>query len=48
MSKSSPKQRLTQLVEWMSTLKPQRSRPIKNEDTKQPPTRSYNVRIKNM
>ncbi len=35
MSKSSAKQRMTQLMEWLPTLKSKRSRPFKARDTRQ-------------
>ena len=35
MSKNSPKQRMTQLMEWMTTLSSKRSKPVKARDTRQ-------------
>ena len=40
MSKTSAKQRITQLQEWMKTLKSQRVKPVKSSDTRQPYIRS--------
>jgi hypothetical protein len=51
MSKSSAKEQLTTLLEWMTTLKSQRNKPVKakaNGDKPQRPITDYNVRIKNM
>lgn len=56
MSKTSAKQRVTQLMEWMTTLKSKRSRPVKASDTRQsgnvgykstPSISANDVRIKN-
>ena len=56
MSKTSAKQRVTQLMEWMTTLKSKRSRPVKSSDTRQSGNAGYksktnissnDVRIKN-
>lgn len=56
MSKNSTKQRVTQLMEWMTTLKSQRKKPAKSNNTRQRvdvgygPTlgiSSRDVRIKN-
>lgn len=35
MSKSSAKQRVTQLMEWIPTLSSKRKRPVKSNDTRQ-------------
>ena len=35
MGKTSAKQRVTQLMEWLPTLKSQRSKPVKSSDTRQ-------------
>jgi hypothetical protein len=52
MSKMSAKQRVTQLMEWIPTMKFSRKKLVKTEDTTRPTTRrpasSYNVKIKNM
>jgi hypothetical protein len=48
MSKSSAKQRMTQLMEWLPTLKSYRSRTVKTGITKPTPISSYDVRIKNL
>ena len=34
MSKSSTKQRVTQLTEWMKTMNIQRKKPVKSNDSK--------------
>lgn len=34
MSKSSAKQRVTQLMEWIPTLKSQRKKPVKSNNTR--------------
>ena len=56
MGRNSAKQRVTQLMEWMTTLKSKRSRPVKAKDTRQrtdegfkstPSISSGDVRIKN-
>jgi hypothetical protein len=56
MSKNSAKQRVTQLMEWLPTLKSKRSRPVKARDTRQrtdegfkskPSILSNDFRIKN-
>jgi len=45
MSKNSTKQRVTQLMEWMTTLKSKRKKPVRSSGMRQ---RSGNdVRIKN-
>lgn len=36
MSKTSTKQRVIQLQEWMKTLKSQRVKPVKSKNTKLP------------
>ena len=48
MSKTSCKQRVTQLMEWRKTLKTQRSKPKVDDSTPQRVSLGYNVRIKNM
>ena len=48
MGKTSAKQRVTQLREWMTTLKTQRSRPKVDDSTPQRANLGYNVKIKNM
>jgi hypothetical protein len=48
MSKTSSKQRVTQLMEWKKTLKTQRSKPKVDDSTPQRVSLGYNVRIKNM
>jgi len=48
MSKSSNKQRVTQLMEWKKTLKTQRSKPKVDDSTPQRISLGYNVKIKNM
>ena len=56
MGRNSAKQRVTQLMEWMTTLKSKRSRPVKSSDTRQSRNAdnksttgisSHDVRIKN-
>ncbi len=34
MSKNSTKQRVTQLMEWMKTLKSQRKKPVKQQNNR--------------
>ena len=46
MSKNSTKQRVTQLMEWLPTLKSKRNKPVKR-DNKQPKFTNYDVKIKN-
>ena len=46
MSKNSTKQRVTQLMEWLPTLKSKRSKPVKQGNT-QPRFVDYDVKIKN-
>ena len=46
MSKNSAKQRVTQLMEWLPTLKSKRSKPVKRGNT-QPRFVDYDVKIKN-
>ena len=48
MSKTSAKQRVTQLMEWKQTLKTQRSKPKVDDSTPQRTNLGYNVKIKNM
>ena len=48
MSKTSAKQRITQLMEWIPTMKFGRKKPVKSDNTTQRPTTDYNVKIKNM
>lgn len=48
MSKSSNKQRVTQLMEWKKTLKTQRSKPKVDDSKPQRVNLGYNVKIKNM
>jgi len=48
MSKTSSKQRVTQLMEWKKTLKTQRSKPKVDDSKPQRVSLGYNVRIKNM
>lgn len=45
MSKNSVKQRVTQSIEWMETLKSKRKKPVKSNDTRQ--NVGEGVRIKN-
>ena len=45
MSYNSAKQRITQLMEWLPTLKSQRRKPVKSRDTR--PSMGEDVRIKN-
>lgn len=56
MGRNSAKQRVTQLMEWMTTLKSKRSKPVKASDTRQSGNAGYksktnissnDVRIKN-
>ena len=56
MSKNSAKQRVTQLMEWMSTLSSKRNKPSKSNDTRQRANEGFgatnsissrDVRIKN-
>ena len=46
MSKNSTKQRVTQLMEWLPTLKSKRVKPVKRGNT-QPRFVDYDVKIKN-
>jgi len=46
MSKNSSIQNYTQLMEWLSTLKTKRSKPVKRNGM-QPKMVDYNVKIKN-
>jgi hypothetical protein len=46
MSKNSARQRVTQLMEWLPTLKSKRSKPVKRGNT-QPRFVDYDVKIKN-
>jgi len=46
MSKNSTKQRVTQLMEWLPTLKSKRDKPVKRGN-KQPKFTNYDVKIKN-
>ncbi len=46
MSKNSSVQNYTQLMEWLSTLKTKRSKPVKS-NSRQPKMVDYNVKIKN-
>jgi hypothetical protein len=46
MSKSSAKEQLTTLLEWMTTLKSKRSKPVKSNNI-QPKFTDYNIKIKN-
>ena len=46
MSKNSSRQRVTQLMEWLPTLKSKRSKPVKRGNT-QPRFVDYDVKIKN-
>jgi len=46
MSKNSAKQRVTQLMEWLPTLKSKRNKPVKRGNT-QPKFANYDVKIKN-
>ena len=46
MSKNSTKQRVTQLMEWLPTLKSKRNKPVKRGNT-QPRFVDYDVKIKN-
>lgn len=46
MSKNSAKQRVTQLMEWLPTLKSKRNKPVKRANT-QPRFVDYDVKIKN-
>jgi|TARA_R110002126_G_scaffold108281_1_gene244471 hypothetical protein len=48
MSKTSAKQRVTQLMEWKKSLKPQRNKPKVDDSTPQRVNLGYNVKIKNM
>jgi hypothetical protein len=48
MSKSSVKQRVTQLMEWMPTLKSKRSKPVKSNVNSKTRPQYDNVKIKNM
>ena len=48
MSKTSAKQRVTQLMEWKKTLKSQRSKPKVDDSKPQQVNLGYNVKIKNM
>ena len=48
MSKTSAKQRVTQLMEWKKTLKSQRSKLKVDDITPQRVNLGYNVKIKNM
>jgi hypothetical protein len=48
MSRSSVKQRVTQLMEWMPTLKSKRNKPVKSNVSGKPRTQYDNVKIKNM
>ncbi len=55
MSKNSSKQKYTQLMEWMSTLKSKRKKPVKRNGMQPKGSMSntskmidYNVRIKNI
>ena len=48
MSKTSAKQRVTQLMEWKKSLKSQRSKPKVDDSTPQRVNLGYNVKIKNM
>ena len=48
MGKNSNKQLVTQLMEWLPTLKSQRSKPVKADSKRQPRSNDYsNVKIKN-
>ena len=48
MSKTSSKQRVTQLMEWKKTLKSQRGKPRVDNSIPQRVNLGYNVRIKNL
>ena len=48
MSKTSAKQRVTQLMEWKKSLKQQRNKPKVDDSTPQRVNLGYNVKIKNM
>jgi hypothetical protein len=52
MGKTSAKQRMTQLMEWIPTMKFGRKKPAKSNvddsGTTQRPRMDYNVKIKNM
>ena len=48
MSKATTRQRVTQLTEWMKTLKSQRSKPKVDDSKPQQVNLGYNVKIKNM
>lgn len=53
MSYNSAKQRITQLAEWLPTLKSQRKKPVRSNDTRQQGNEGFggissrDVRIKN-
>ena len=49
MSKNSAKQRVTQLMEWLPTLKSKRKKPSRaNNITQSKRGGDYNIRIKNI